>query len=191
MMRLSGSGDYLDEVANDLMTHAGKEDLRNQAFEWKDWLNRTIKQQGEGVVAQTLLKLNVSVRSPRYLWAWAGDEVMAPHDLATFLSLIQGLNMLDPMPPDFTFGDYARSKWDAMEEVKAFHHKAGSAIRTELVLLVKDLIKRRQRVDVVQSIELSGVTSGKMGLLRVSAVDSKSMQVPSSRLFNLARIVNH
>jgi len=191
MMRLSGSGDYLDEVADDLMTQAGEEDLRYRAFQWKDWLNRTIKQQGEGVVARTLRDLNVSVRSPQYLWAWAGDAVMAPHDVATFLSLIHGLNLLDPMSSDFNVSEYARAKWDDMEAVKAFHQKAGSAIRTALVSRVKDLIKRRQRVDVVQTLELPGVTSGKMGLLRVSAVDVKSMQIPLSRLFHLEKIVTH
>lgn len=191
MMRLSGSGDYLDEVADDLMGQAGEDDLRYRAFEWKDWLNRTIKQQGEGVMARTLRDLNVSVRSPQYLWAWAGDAVMAPHDFATFLNLIHGLNTLDPMSSDFNASEYARAKWADMAAVKAFHQKAGSAIRTALVTRVKDLIKSRQRVDVVQTIELAGVKSGKMGLLRVSAVDVKSMQIPLSRLFNLEKIVNH
>ena len=78
-----------------------------------------------------------------------------------------------------------------MEAVKAFHQKAGSVIRTALVARVKDLIKSRQRVDVAQTIELSGVKSGKMGLLRVSAVDVKSMQIPLSRLFSLEKIVSH
>ena len=191
MMRLSGSGDYLDEVADDLMGRAGEDDLRYRAFEWKDWLNRTIKQHGEGVMARVLRDLNVSIRSPQYLWAWAGDAVMAPHDFATFLSLIHGLNTLDPMSSDFNVSEYANAKWADMEAVKAFHQKAGSVIRTALVTRVKELIKSRQRVDVVQTIELSGVKSGKMGLLRVAAVDVKSMQIPSSRLFNLEKIVSH
>ena len=191
MMRLSGSGDYLDEVADDLMGQAGEDDLRHRAFEWKDWLNSTIKQQGEGVIARALRDLNVSVRSPQYLWAWAGDAVMAPHDFATFLSLIDGLNTLDPMSSDFNVSEYAKAKWADMEAVKAFHQKAGSVIRTALVARVKDLIKSRQRVDVAQTIELSGVKSGKMGLLRVSAVDVKSMQIPLSRLFSLEKIVSH
>lgn len=191
MMRLSGSGDYLDEVADDLMTQAGEENLRYRAFEWKDWLNRVLKQQGEGVVARQLRDLNVSVSSPQYLWAWAGDAVMAPHDLSTFLSLIKGLNDLDPMPSDVNIDVYARARWDDMEAVKAFHQRAGSVIRSALVSRVKDLIMRHQRVDTVQTIELAGVKSGKMGLLRVSAVDVKSMQIPLSRLFNLEKNVTH
>ena len=95
------------------------------------------------------------------------------------------------MSSDFNVSEYAKDKWDDMEAVKAFHQKAGSAIRTALVSRVKDLIKRRQRVDVVQTLELPGVKSGKMGLLRVSAVDVKPMQIPLSRLFHLEKIVTH
>lgn len=191
MMRLSGSGDYLEDVADDLMTQAGVENLRIRAFDWKEWLNRTLKQQGEGVLARKLRDLNVSVRSPQYLWTWSGDAVMAPHDLPTFLSLIRGLNDLDSMSSDFNVEEYAKAKWDDMEAVKVFHQKAGSVIRAALVSRVKDLIKNRQRVDTVQTIELRGVKSGKMGLLRVSAVDSKSMRIPLSRLFHLEKIVVH
>jgi hypothetical protein len=191
MMRLTGSGDYLDDVADDLMAKAGEDNLRHRALEWKDRLNRTLRQLGEGVVARKLRELNVVLRSPQYLWAWAGDAVMAPHDLATFLKLIQGIHHLDPMPPDCNVDEYARDRWNDMELVKAFHQKAGSAIRASLVSRVRDIISKRQRVDTVQTIELTGVKAGKMGLMRVSAVDDKSILIPLSRMFHLKKIATH
>jgi len=188
MMRLSGSGDYLDDVANDLMIQAGDADLRTLALEWKDWLYRTLKHQGEGVLAMKLKELGLTVRSPQYLWAWASDAVMAPHDYATFSKLISGLNALEPTHFGSGIDEYIGAKWTDMELVKSFQQKAGMTIRSALVERVQDLIKRRQRVDTVQTIELAGVNAGTMGLMRVSAVDSKSMMMPHSRLFQLEKI---
>jgi len=188
MMRLSGSGDYLDDVANDLMAQAGDGDLRTRALEWKDWLYRTLKHQGEGVLAMKLKELDLTVRSPQYLWAWASDAVMAPHDYATFSKLMNGLNALEPSHFGPEIDEYIGAKWTDMESVKSFQQRAGMTIRSALVERVQDLIKRRQRVDTVQTIELAGVKAGMMGLMRVSAVDSKSMMMPLSRLFHLEKI---
>lgn len=188
MMRLSGSGDYLDDVANDLMVQAGDGDLRTRALEWKDWLYRTLKHQGEGVLAKKLKELDLTVRSPQYLWAWASDAVMAPHDYDTFSKLMNGLNALEPSYFGSEIDDYIGAKWTDMELVKSFQQRAGMTIRSALIKRVQDLIKRRQRVDTVQTIELVGVKAGMMGLMRVSAVDSKSMMMPLSRLFHLEKI---
>lgn len=87
MLRLSGSGDYLDDVADTLMNQAGEGYMRDRALEWKDWLNGTLRRHGEGMVARKLREQNGSLRSANYLWSWAGDAVMAPHDFPTFLRL--------------------------------------------------------------------------------------------------------
>ena len=189
MMRLSGSGDYLDDVADTLMKQAGEDNLRIRALDWKDWLSSTLKQHGEGVLASRLRKLNIALRSAHYLWSWAGEEVMAPHDLVTFQNLIRVIHELNPTPEEINVNEYALAKWNEMELVKAYHHKAGAVIRAALVTRVRDLIIKRERVDTVLTIELPGVRAGKMGLLRVSAVDEKAMQVPLSRLFHLEKVI--
>jgi hypothetical protein len=188
MMRLSGSGDYLDDVANDLMVKAGQGNLRTLALEWKDWLHLTLKRQGEGVLAKKLKDLDLTIRSPQYLWTWASDAVIAPHDYVTFSKLIYGINALEPSLFGSDIDEYIEAKWTDMELVKSFQQKAGMTIRAALVERVQDLIKRRQRVDTVETIELSGVKAGMMGLMRVSAIDSKSMMMPLSRLFHLEKI---
>jgi len=185
MLRLRGSGDYLDDVANVLMQKEGHGQLRYEATEWKPLLHRTIKKYGEGVVAKAGRNRGLKVRSPTYLWAWAGDEVIAPHDFNTFLLLIETLAQLDTAAISTNINEYAHKKWQQMEQVKSFHARAGATIRTELVKRVNILIKERRHVETIEIIELPGVASGQLGLLRVAAVDTKPVRVPQSKLLHV------
>lgn len=185
MLRLSGSGDYLDDVANVLMETEGHGQLRREATEWKPLLHRTIKEYGEGVVAKAGKDCGLQMRSASYLWAWAGDDVIAPHNFNTFLLLIATLAQLDPAAIPTDVNEYAHRKWQQMEQVKSFHARAGASIRTELLKRVSVLIKERRHVETFKAIELPGVASGKMGLLRVAAVDMKPARVPQSKLFHV------
>jgi hypothetical protein len=188
MLRLSGSGDYLDDVADSLIQQAGETGLRGRALQWKDRLHEVIKRHGEGVVAMKIRGLGVRLRSPQYLWAWAGDAVMAPHDRETFHSLIATIWLLEGSGSSDEPGSYADARWDDMERLKAYHHKAGVAIRAALLTRVRVLVSERRRIDTVESIELPGVAAGRMGLLRVAAVDTKTRKVPMSRLFHLGKV---
>lgn len=188
MLRLSGSGDYLDDVADSLIQQAGENGLRARALQWKDRLHEVIKRHGEGVVAMKVRSLGVRLRSPQYLWAWAGDAVMAPHDRQTFHSLIATIWQLEGHGISEAPGAYADMRWDEMERLKAYHHKAGVAIRAALLARVRALVFERRRIDTVESIELPGVAAGRMGLLRVAAVDTKTRKVPVSRLFHLGKV---
>ena len=188
MLRLSGSGDYLADVADSLIEKAGEAGLRGRALQWKDRLHEVIKRHGEGVVAMKVRGLGVRLRAAQYLWAWAGDAVMAPQDRQTFHSLIETIRQLDSRESADAAAVYADARWDDMERLKAYHHKAGVAIRAALLTRVRGLVAERRRIDSVESIELPGVAAGRMGLLRVSAVDIKSRRVPMSRLFHLGKV---
>ena len=188
MLRLTGSGDYLDDVADSLIEKAGEAGLRGKALQWKDRLHEVIKRHGEGVVAMKVRGLGVRLRSPQYLWAWAGDAVMAPQDRQTFQSLIAAVWHLGSRESGDEAAPYADARWDDMERLKAYHHKAGVAIRAALLTRVRSLVAERRHIDSVESIELPGVAAGRMGLLRVSAVDIKSRRVPMSRLFHLGKV---
>lgn len=188
MMRLSGSGDYLDDVADSLIEQAGETGLRTRALQWKDRLLRVIKHHGEGVVAMKIRSLGVALRSPQYLWAWAGNEVMAPHDKQTFRRLVETIWKLEIPVGSEEPEQYADDRWHDMEQLKAYHHKAGAAIRVALLARVRGLVSERRRIDTIESIELPGVTAGRMGLLRVAAVDNKTRKVPRSRLYHLGKV---
>jgi len=188
MLRLTGSGDYLDDVADSLIEKAGEAGLRCRALQWKDRLHEVIKRHGEGAVAMKVRGLGVRLRSPQYLWSWAGDAVMAPQERQTFHSLIATIWQLGSRESGDEAAAYADARWDDMERLKAYHHKAGVAIRAALLTRVRSLVAERRRIDSVESIELPGVAAGRMGLLRVSAVDIKSRRVPRSRLFHLGKV---
>jgi hypothetical protein len=184
LLRLSGSGDYLDEVADALMAKEGRTALRDEATGWKSLLSGALKRHGEGVVGRAFKERGGRLRSASYLWAWAGDAVIAPQSLDTFGLLIAVLAQLGSALPGNPAA-YAKEKWTQMELVKDYHRRAGTDIRTALLERVKILIAERTRIDTVASINLPGVKSGRMGLLRISAVDARSVRVPYSRLFHI------
>ena len=188
LLRLTGSGDYLEEVADALISNKGETGLRESALQWKDRLQRVIRLHGEGVVAVAIRKLGVKLRSPQYLWEWTGNEVMSPHDKQTFSSLIKVIWQLEGLSNQEDSITFADSRWDEMERLKAFHHKAGVAIRTALLSRVRGLISERRQIHMSESIELPGVASGRMGLLRVAAVDSRPRNIKSSALFQLSKL---
>ena len=143
MMRLSGSGDYLDDVADQLMARAGEGDLRARSLQWKDRLHEVLKRHGEGILARRLSELGVPMRSAQYLWTWAGDAVMAPQDFQTFRTLIAALWQLGGAGSDTDAETYAHKEWLEMELIKTYHHRAGVEIRAALITRVRALIAER------------------------------------------------
>lgn len=185
MMRLRGSGDYLDEVADRLMEREGQASLRDAATAWKGDLFRALKLHGEGIVARRAREAGLKLRSASYLWTWASDVVIAPHDVESFRALIRALGDLQVGVEPDSSDEYALHKWTEMERLKIFHQRAASEIRKALLERVRMLVAARSHVDVVESIQLPGLEAGSIGLLRVSAVDVSSVRVPFSRLFHL------
>lgn len=188
MMRLRGSGDYLDEVADRLMEREGQASLRDDATAWKGDLFRALKLHGEGIVARHAREAGLKLRSASYLWTWASDVVIAPHDVESFRALMRALGDLQVCVESDSSDEYALHKWAEMERLKIFHQRAASEIRKALLERVHMLVAARSHVDVVESIQLPGLEAGSIGLLRVSAVDVSSMRVPFSRLFHLVPV---
>lgn len=185
MMRLRGSGDYLDEVADRLMERDGQASLRDSATAWKGDLFRALKLHGEGIVARRAREAGLKLRSASYLWTWASDVVIAPHDVESFRALVRALGDLQVGVEPYSSEEYALHKWAEMERLKIFHQRAAFEIRKALLERVHMLVAARSHVEVVESIHLPGLEAGSIGLLRVSAVDVSSVRVPFSRLFHL------
>lgn len=188
MLRLTGSGDYLDEVADRMMEQEGHLSLREEATAWKNILFRAIKQHGEGTVARVARNNGLKLRSATYLWNWASDAVIAPHDFETFLVLIRALVQLEGGLTWVNPDEYAQERWTEMELLKVFRQRAAVEIRRLLLERVRGLIAARQRIETVESIQLPGLDSGRIGLLRVSAVDATSVRIPYSKLFQLVPV---
>ena len=188
MLRLSGGGNYLEDVAQSIMAKEGGARLRARATSWKTWLHTMIKQHGEGIIARALEHEGVRVRSPSYLWAWAGEDVIGPHDLQTFKALIAVLCKLEPSHLEGDGATFAEERWAEMEALKSFHKKAGREIRRALLREVRRLIEEHGAVAERVSIELGDVGARGMGLFRVAAVDFMMVSVPRSRLFHVIPI---
>lgn len=185
LLRISGSGDYLDDVADALMAKDGQSTLRNEATEWKSLLHAALKLHGEGVVARAFKGHGGRLRSASYLWTWAGDVNIGPQNFNTFQILATALSELTSTQWPVDSEAYAKSTWDQMELIKGYQRRAGAEIRAALLEQVRKLIVEHQKIETVMSITLPGVKSGQMGLLRVSAVDTRSTRVPYSKLFHM------
>lgn len=184
LLRLAGGGHYVEDVADSLMASSGLQHLRHEATEWKEILQRTLKRRGDGYVAKAARDVGLRIRNANYLWQWAGDAVMAPHDFPTFLALMKTLFRLEPSEHCGDAHEYASKRWQQMEHVKSFHMRAGVVIRNALLERVRRFVAERTPIVTVVSVELPGLEAGRMGLLRVAAVDSSTMAVPLSRLFH-------
>ena len=171
LLRLSGGGDYVADLADALMRREQKSALRASALSWKGPLHEAMRARGEGFVAMRMRERGIRVPSPQYLWNWASNIVMAPQSESTFRGLIHSL--VDPGVLDATDGAeaYASMRWGEITELKSYHHRAGMEIRSELLQQVNALILRREKIGDVHTIELQGIASGQMALLRVSAVE--------------------
>lgn len=187
MLRVAGSGDYLEEVADSLLADAGQQDLRQAAIAWKIYIYQALRSAGEGVVGRLIRNRGVTLRSPKYLWEWAGNSVMAPQDLETFRILLQVAGEILGNDQLIEVG-YADHLWQNMEKVKSFQQRAGAAIRAALVERVKVLIRAGQSIETAESIALPGVQGGQMGLFRIAAVDSTVISVPASKLFRREKV---
>jgi len=188
MLRLSGSGDYLEEVAASIMLRNNDYDLKKDAVIWKELLYLTLKNHGEGVVSKTLKSLDINLKNPSYLWTWTGNEVIAPHDFEIFNKLITAIKILEPKIFLDDPAIYSEEKWKKMEKIKSYHQSAGAEIRSALIKRVKSLLNEQSNLEDVTTITLPGVSSGKMGLLRVSLVDTQPLNVPISKLFHIEKI---
>lgn len=188
LLRLAGGGHYVEDVADGLMVKAGLQKLRHEATEWKEILHRILKKRGDGYVAKAARDVGLRIRNANYLWQWAGDAVMAPHNLQTFSALIKTLFRLDPSEHRGDPDEYALKRWQQMERVKSFHMRAGVVIRNALLERVRQFVAERTPIVSSASVELPGLEAGRMGLLRVAAVDTKTMMVPLSRLFHLVSV---
>lgn len=188
MLRLAGSGDYVDEVADRLMEAEGLANLRSDAVEWKSALFDALKRYGEGAIAKALRDTGVKLRSAAYLWTWAGDAVIAPQDFETFQALMVTLERVGLSFEGRSAADYSVAMWSAMERLKTFQHKAGVEIRRALLDRVRALVTEGHHIDTVESIQLPGLKAGRMGLLRVAAADYVSVDIPLSRAFQLVPV---
>jgi hypothetical protein len=183
VLRLTGSGDYLDSVADELMRKAGRSTLRAASSVWRSALSAAIRREGSANMLQLLTANGFSLRgSSGYLENYAAGIVIGPSNEERFGSLIRALNKhgylavadLDP---------FIREHWTIIEDVRSYQRKAAGVIRHQLLEALAEHLREGQLT--ARQISLTGVAAGELGLLRIADVDPNPVTVSIRQLYRI------
>jgi len=190
VLRTSGSGTYLDDVANTLMLKDGMSDLASTALEWKPFLKKALETHGSNRIMELLRSRGVDLCVHQYLWTWTTNEVISPGTDAKFFELIAILDDLGYLPPGINPVEYASSKWQSMKKFKEYRHKAGSQIRISLMNEMGRIIENGVKIGGRFDLSLKGVSAGTISIFRVAGVDPEAVDVPYSDIGILREMNN-
>ncbi len=182
VLRTSGSGDYLLDVVDMLISKTGCHDLKEIALGWKSHLCEALRKEGPLKVFNCLKSKGHDFCSHMYLWEWTTNHVIGPANDSKFFELMAILDDLGYLPEGTDVVRYAEEKWSAMKELKSFHQRAGAFIRKELMDEIKRVLESGTPVGDKLSLNLKGVSSGTLSVFRVVAVDPESRLLPYSEV---------
>ncbi len=189
VLRTSGTEEEdVIRLADRLMQKDGRPMLRLTALDWKPLLQDVILKKGSKFVASTLVKNGGQPVSPAYLSNWAGNEIMAPQRFEMFSALLLSiLPFSSKTVPEHS--SHIRLRWNAIENLKSYHHRAGQEIRQALLTKIRSFAKAgAPSFDTDVRITIPGILGAEIALLRVIGVDPSVIQVPRSHLHRLQRI---
>ena len=181
VLRVKGSGEYLIEVADDLMRKEGKAKLRANAINWKPILKSVLAQKGSKWFLQQLEKRKFHLASHSYLWKWTTEEVISPQSESHFYETIAILDDLGQMLGERDVLEAAKKRWERMKELKRYHRKAAQKIRQELLRRLRAVIKEHLQIGSEYALEIPGVSAGTMAIVRIAAVDAEVVSIPYHR----------
>lgn len=183
VLRTSGSGDTLDDVAMSLMVRDGQTDLISSALDWKKPLKQTFRDYRDGtvIVAKRLEEKGHDIRDPNYMWIWTTEYVIRPESKRLFIDLIKIIHELDANIPASDPVEYAEDKWRLMSELLKYRMKAGRRIRELLLGRLRQVIEKGDVISNEYHLSLVGVGGGELTIFRISGVDSEVMNVPYNR----------
>ncbi len=178
VLRTSGSGDYLLDVAKALMFKAGKDDLHETALAWKWMLKNGLETYGSERIASELAKKGFKLNNHKYIWMWTTDQVIRPQSIHMFYELIAVLDELDCSGVISEPLNMVDTWWKQMKDIIRFHMKAGQEIRNALLQRLGMMIRDNIIVTDSYRLSLPGVDAGEMSIHRVTGVDSQTIDIP-------------
>lgn len=178
VLRTAGSGEYLLDVANMLMQKDGKSDLRKDALEWKPYLKKALEDKGSITIFNLLKEKGYDFSNHLYLWEWTTNDVIGPANDSKFFELIAILEDMGYLPAGQNVLKFAEEKWALMRELKRFHQRAGVYIRNELLEEMRRVLEEGITINDQLTLNLKGVSSGTLSVLRVVGVDPESQTLP-------------
>lgn len=188
VLRTSGSGEYLLDVANMLMQKNGKGNLRVNALEWKSYLSVVLLKEGSFKIFNLLKDKGHDFSNHLYLWEWTTNDVIGPANDSKFFELIAILDDLGYLPNGMDVVQYAEEKWALMKELKRYHQQAGVYIRNELLDEMKRVIESGTLIEDQLTLNVKGVSSGALSVLRVVGVDPETQTLPYSEIGTIREI---
>lgn len=181
VLRTTGSGDYLIDVADSLMAKAGVRDLRAKALDWKPALKAALEEHGSEKIGELLAARGHKLASGhRYIWVWTTNEVIHPESDSLFYELLAILQDLGFLRAEAL--ETAEKRLQQMHEIIRFHHLAGNEIRRALLSRLRGLIARNTVVADRLTLSLPGVDAGALSVLRVAAVEPTVRLVPYGQI---------
>lgn len=183
VLRTSGSGDTLNDVAMSLMYRDGQKELISKALDWKASLKQTFRDYRDGtlLVAKKLEEKGHEIRDPNYMWMWTTEYVIRPDTKRLFVDLIQIVHELDGNLPATDPAEYAEKKWKQMSELIKYRMKAGRKIRELLLGRLHQVIEKGDVIEDEYHLSLVGIGGGELTVFRISGVDSEVMNVAYNR----------
>ena len=181
VLRVQGSGEYLVEVADELMRKDGKARLRGSAIDWKPMLKDVLTKYGSRWLLQQLEKRDFHLANHSYIWKWTTGEVIGPQKESLFCEIIA---ILDDCGTAFGESDVleaAKRRWEEMKELKHYHQKAGRQIRGSLLSRLRTIIDSRPKIGSEYELQIPGVSAGTLAIVRIAAVDTEVVSIPYHR----------
>jgi hypothetical protein len=182
VLRTSGSGDYLEEVANSLMVASGKGDLVSIALDWKPVLGEALSRIGSEEFAKRLRQKGIAIYDHSYIWMWTTQFVIRPQSPLLFHHLMSicgdlGFRINGQNPEKLS-----PLRLQQMKEIIKFHGAAGRKIRQALLERLRKVIELRILIRDSYSLRLPDLSSGEISVFRVAAVDPKPVEILYSRI---------
>ncbi len=176
LLRTEGSGDYLIDVADDLLRRDKKTTLRDSSIIWKKALLECLQIKGPEWIAHELEQRGEHIRDHNYIRFWSTNYVMRPHKKELFDKLIGSIrNFLGDKKLDLE--GFTQLKWNEMNEVLRYHHSAGRLIRRELLGCLRELIAESGLSDD-ETIITIGSSSGSLTVFTVISIEENVELVP-------------
>lgn len=178
VLRTSGSGDYLIDVAKALMANNGKSNLYDTALSWKKMLKCGLENYGSEYIASCLAKKGFKIKGHKYIWMWTTDQVIRPQSQSLFYELIGILEELDCSENLANPLSMVDGWWKEMKDIIRYHMLAGREIRNSLLNKLSEMVNQRVMITDKYSLTLPGVNAGEMAVFRVNGIDTSTVEIP-------------
>lgn len=178
VLRTSGSGDYLIDVANAMLKAEKKDHLLITAMDWKETLEGALKKHGHDAIAGMLKSKGFQLSDPRYVWMWTTDLVIRPKNESNYAALMAILRDLNYKVNNQCPTDLISTRWQQMEEIIHYRRLAGQRIRKALLMRMREMIDNGITISDTYRLSLPGVDAGEITLFRIVGVDTEVVEVP-------------